>query len=162
MKSKNVGVIVRGAVPWIVAGALAIGVGYTTTTRASTAAVAPPKVDHILLEVSDLKASEAFYRDLIGLQVKSEHGDFVTLEAENIGVFLWSKRWKWETPRTPGERQGLGMYPHFVVGDVKGAVERARAAGYKILQDAKWHPYGTEAFVADPDGYVWALISRGE
>jgi catechol 2,3-dioxygenase-like lactoylglutathione lyase family enzyme len=112
--------------------------------------------------VADLKASVAFYRDIIGLKVKSERGDFVTLEAANIGVFLWSKRWDWEKPRAKGERQGLGMYPHFVVGDVKGVVERARSAGYTIMQEAKWHPYGTEAFVADPDGYVWALISRGD
>jgi catechol 2,3-dioxygenase-like lactoylglutathione lyase family enzyme len=118
----------------------------------------PPRVDHILLEVSDMKASIAFYRDLMGLQLKSDRGDFVTLEAENIGVFLWSKRWDWEAPRAKGERQGLGMYPHFQVADVKAVVERARQAGYKIVQEPKKYLWGTEAFISDPDGYIWAII----
>ena len=117
-----------------------------------------PAVDHILLEVSDMNASISFYRDMIGLQIKSNRGDFVTLEAKNIGVFLWSKHWDWESPRAKGERLGLGMYPHFQVSDVKAVVERARKAGYKIVQEPKRHLWGTEAFVADPDGYVWAII----
>src|SRR5919201_5992822 len=78
----------------------------------------PPKVDHILLEVGDLKKSIAFYHDLLGLKIKSQKGDFVTMESENVGVFLWSKRWDWEGPRNKDERQGLGMYPHFKVKNV--------------------------------------------
>jgi Glyoxalase/Bleomycin resistance protein/Dioxygenase superfamily len=31
----------------------------------------PPKIDHILLEVSNLDASIAFYRNLLGLHLKS-------------------------------------------------------------------------------------------
>ena len=98
----------------------------SNTTRSA------PRIDHILVEVSDLKRAEAFYRELIGLTVKSERGDFVTLEGANIGVFLRSKQWEWEKSRAAGERQGLGMHPHFVAGDVKGVVERARTAGYTI------------------------------
>lgn len=117
-----------------------------------------PAVDHILLEVSDMKASISFYRDMIGLQIKSDRGDFVKLEAKNIGVSLWSKHWDWESPRAKDERLGLGMYPHLQVSDVKAVVERARRAGYKIVQEPKKYFWGTEAFVADPDGYVWAII----
>jgi catechol-2,3-dioxygenase len=32
----------------------------------------PPKIDHILLEVTNLKASIAFYRDFLGLRLKSQ------------------------------------------------------------------------------------------
>ena len=42
---------------------------------------APPKIDHILLEVSDLNASIAFYRDFLGLRLKSQSDWFVTLES---------------------------------------------------------------------------------
>jgi lactoylglutathione lyase len=118
----------------------------------------PPTVDHILLEVADLKKSIAFYHDLLGLDVKSQHGDFATLQSGNVGVFLWSKRWDWENPRGDHERQGLGMYPHFKVKDVADVVERARKAGYTIIQEPRHYLWGTEAFVSDPDGYIWALI----
>jgi len=39
-----------------------------------------PKVDHILLEVSNLEASIAFYRDILGLRLKSRSHDFVMLD----------------------------------------------------------------------------------
>jgi len=41
-----------------------------------------------------------------------------------------------------------------------GTMERLRQAGYRIVADAKDYDYGTEGFVADPDGFVWALISQ--
>ena len=57
---------------------------------------AAPKLDHILLEVSNLKASIAFYRDFLGLRLKSESDWFVMLESDNVGVFLRNSRWDWE------------------------------------------------------------------
>jgi catechol 2,3-dioxygenase-like lactoylglutathione lyase family enzyme len=48
-----------------------------------------PPVDHILLEVSDLNVSIAFYQDLFELGVKSNDGHFAMLEAGNIRIALW-------------------------------------------------------------------------
>ena len=121
---------------------------------------APPPIEHILLEVKNLDRSITFYRDQLGLTLKKRSGDFATLEAANIGVYLWSKRWDWSPPSPKEGRPPQGMYPHFVVSDVKGAVERLRQAGYRIVDESKDYDYGTEGFVADPDGFVWALISR--
>ena len=119
-----------------------------------------PRVDHILLEVKDLDRSIAFYRDQLGLTLRKRSKDFATLEAANIGVYLWSKHWKWSPPPPQGMRQPQGMYPHFVIPNVKGNMKRLRQAGYGIVADAKDYSYGTEGFVADPDGFVWALISK--
>jgi catechol 2,3-dioxygenase-like lactoylglutathione lyase family enzyme len=115
-----------------------------------------PKVDHVLLEVSNLDASIAFYRDMIGLRLKSRsHGD--------VGIWqrwdLWSARWDWEKPRSDSERQGLGMYPHFGLNDAATVVEKAREAGYQIIQEPRKYNWGTEAFIAGPDGYTWAFVS---
>lgn len=120
----------------------------------------PPSIDHILLEVHELDRSIVFYRDHLGLTLKKRSGDFVTLEAANVGVYLWSKRWDWSSPSPEGGRPPQGMYPHFVIRDVKGTMERLRLAGYRIVAEAKDYSYGTEGFVADPDGFVWALISQ--
>ena len=117
-----------------------------------------PTVDHILLAVSNLKTSLAFYHDLLGLPIQSNDGHFAMLRAGNMRVALWDKRWDWEPPRTNGERPGLGMYPHLKVRNVSGVVNRAQRGGYKIVQEPRHYLWGTEAFVADPDGYVWALI----
>jgi catechol 2,3-dioxygenase-like lactoylglutathione lyase family enzyme len=119
----------------------------------------PPKIDHILLEVSNLSASIAFYRDFLGLRLKSQSDWFVMLESGNVGVFLRNSRWNWEKPRQSGEQLGLGMYPHFEVSDAAAMVEKARKAGYRVVQEPRKYDFGTEAFVADPDGYTWALVS---
>jgi catechol 2,3-dioxygenase-like lactoylglutathione lyase family enzyme len=122
-------------------------------------APATPKIDHILLEVSNLFASIAFYRDFVGLRLKSQSDWFVMLESSNVGVFLRNSRWDWEKPRSNGQQLGLGMYPHFEVSDAAAMVEKARKAGYRIVQEPRKYDFGTEAFIADPDGYTWAFIS---
>jgi lactoylglutathione lyase len=119
----------------------------------------PPRVDHIRLEVSNMKASIAFYHDMIGLPIRSESADFSWLEAGNTGIALSANPWGWLTPRAKGERAGWGMYPHFEVDDVEALTAKLKAAGYKIVQEPEKHSFGTEAFVADPDGYVWALVN---
>jgi len=81
------------------------------------------------------------------------------LESDNVGDLPRNARWDWEKPRFNGERQGLGMYPHLSVGDVATVVERARQAGYRIIQEPRKYNWGTEAFIADPDGYTWAFVS---
>jgi catechol 2,3-dioxygenase-like lactoylglutathione lyase family enzyme len=122
-------------------------------------APAIPKIDHILLEVSNLNASIAFYRDFLGLRLKSQSDWFVMLESDNVGVFLRNSPWGWEKPRRSGEQLGLGMYPHFEVSDAAATVKKARQAGYRIVQEPKKYDFGTEAFIADPDGYTWAFVS---
>ena len=139
---------------------LGIGCSSGTAARSNTVSTPPgPRVHHILLEVKDLKRSIAFYRDQFGLKLKSSSGSFAILEAANIGIYLWSERWDWEKPRAPGERQGLGMYPHLEFTDVVAAVERLRQAGCTVVMEPRKFSHGTEAFVADPDGYVWSLIT---
>ncbi len=119
----------------------------------------PPRVDHILFNVSGMQASIAFYRDMIGLRVKSLGSRFSVLEAGNLGFYLSTSRRSWEQQQGKDAHLGLGMYPHFEVENVQGFVDQLKKAGYKIVQEAQVHDWGTEAFVADPDGYTWALFS---
>jgi uncharacterized glyoxalase superfamily protein PhnB len=81
------------------------------------------------------------------------------LQSGNVGVFLSTGHWDWDEKRPANVRPGWGMYPHFAVMDVAQMLERARKAGYRIAQEPRKYRWGTEAFVADPDGYVWALVS---
>src|SRR2546422_11761744 len=126
---------------------------------ASAQEQAPPKIDHILLEVGDLKKSIAFYHDVLSLQIKSQSKDFAMLESGNVGIFLSSTHWDWDEKRPTNARPGWGMYPHFAVADVAAMIEHARKAGYRIAQEPRKYDWGTEAFVADADGYVWALVN---
>jgi catechol 2,3-dioxygenase-like lactoylglutathione lyase family enzyme len=115
--------------------------------------------DHPYASSDLLQAPYNPYRDFLGLRLKSQSDWFVMLESGNVGVFLRSSRWDWEKPRRSGEQLGLGMYPHFEVSDAAAMVEKARKAGYRIVQEPRKYDFGTEAFVTDPDGYTWALVS---
>jgi catechol 2,3-dioxygenase-like lactoylglutathione lyase family enzyme len=130
---------------------------FALTARAQE--LRPPKIDHILLEVTDLNKSIAFYHDLLGLEVKSQNRIFAMLQSSNVGVFLSSTHWDWDEKRPANARPGWGMYPHLAVGDVAHTIERVRKAGYRIAQEPRKYSWGTEAFIADPDRYVWALVS---
>ncbi len=55
----------------------------------------PPRVDHILLNVSDMEASIVFYRDMIGLRLKSLGSGFSVLEAGNLGICLTTSTRAW-------------------------------------------------------------------
>src|SRR6266566_8519206 len=120
---------------------------------ASAQEPSPPKIDHILLEVTDLEKSIVFYHDLLGLEIKSQSKNFAMLQSRNVGVFLSSTHWDWDEKRPMNARPGWGMYPHFAVVDVAATIERARKAGYRIVQEPRKYNWGTEGFVADPDGY---------
>ena len=119
----------------------------------------PPRVDHILLEVSNMQASLAFYHDLLGFEPKSLADHFSTLQGANVDIYLSTYPWDWKPPQGKDERLGLGMYPHFEVANVHETVARAKGAGHKIAQEPREYDWGTEAFISDPDGYTWALVN---
>jgi catechol 2,3-dioxygenase-like lactoylglutathione lyase family enzyme len=140
-------------------GVLVTGSVFALPSAAQEQSPQPPKIDHILLEIKDLNKSIAFYHDLLGLEIKSQDRVFAMLQSGNVGVFLSSTHWDWDEKRPANARPGWGMYPHLAVGDVAQTIERARKGGYRIAQESRKYGWGTEAFVADPDGYVWALVS---
>jgi predicted enzyme related to lactoylglutathione lyase len=108
-----------------------------TQAPAATSPSAPPRIDHILLEVSNMEASIAFYRDMMGLRPKSLSGNFTTPEGANIDIYLSTSPWAWKAPRGKDERLGLGMYPHFEVASVPEITARLKKAGYKIVQEPR-------------------------
>ena len=121
-----------------------------------------PLIHHILLEVNSLDKSIAFYSGQFGFEVMSKSGGFARLKGDNVDIYLWEKHWDWEKEREGKTPRGLGIYPHFLVDDVKDTVKRLRDAGYKIVQEPRGYWSFTEAFVADPDGYTWALIKMAK
>ncbi len=143
------------ALGWLVFG----GQCLRSNVQAAATVSDPPRVHHILLEVANMEASIAFYRDMMGFRPKSLTDNFSTLGGANVDIYLSTSPWDWKAPRAKDERLGLGMYPHFEVPGVQEYVARLKKAGYKIVQEPREYGWGTEAFVADPDGYTWALVS---
>jgi uncharacterized glyoxalase superfamily protein PhnB len=114
------------------------------------------------LLVRDVAAAAAFYREVLLANVLYHDVDFAALELNGQPMMLHADhtyethRWH-EALRSP-EPRGLGAELRLFGLDPDAAVVRARAAGAIVLAAAIDKPHGwREAWIADPDGYVWAV-----
>jgi lactoylglutathione lyase len=119
------------------------------------------RVDYVILYVAHLDRSIAFYRQLIGLQLKlRDHGyaEFVT-EGTKFGLFERAK-----LPELIGRDAragGPGGEIAFLVSDVDGEAVRLRAAGAEILAGPTDRPWGHRTLhLLDPDGFVVELAQE--
>jgi len=115
------------------------------------------------LLVADITRSVAFYRDVLGCEVRYSDPDFAALRMGSLDFMLhadhaydghpWSERLLQE------RRRGLGAELRLFGVDPDAAVSRAREAGAVVLMaatDKAGHGW-REAWLEDPDGYVWAV-----
>jgi glutathione S-transferase fosA5 len=113
-------------------------------------------MDHILLTVSDMSRSVAFYRDVMGMRMEYRSLHFAMLRAGNYGVALSSRPWAFEKK---GEPKGIGMIPHFTTANMDEFAARLKKNGISWLRAPVRESFGIEAFVTDPDGYQWAVLA---
>ena len=102
------------------------------------------------LLVKDIETSVAFYRDVIGLEVRNsmKDGSFVLLGKGLAEVALV------QTDDPPAEQAYL------YVRGVEALSQRCKDAGSEIVRGLVDHPWGNRDFVVrDPDGH---LIGIGE
>lgn len=102
-------------------------------------------VGHLLLQVSDLAAAEAFYLGLLGFTVRKREafrdGRPLVVTHEGLGL-------------TDGRPDGAGPLEHvaFRARGLRRIADRAREAGVPILQGPERSSYGISLYLSDPDG----------
>jgi catechol 2,3-dioxygenase-like lactoylglutathione lyase family enzyme len=122
------------------------------------------KLQVTFLEVDDHEAALAFYRDVLGLEVRNdvalEFGRWLTVgphDQPELGIVLQSVG----VGRSPEDAQTLrsllakgslgGLV--FTTGDVDGVFEKVRASGAEVLQEPMDMPYGVrDCAFRDPAG----------
>jgi catechol-2,3-dioxygenase len=124
---------------------------------------APPPVtgiSELVLEVSDLNAARAFYRDVLGFE-ETLHGEgrddrFWYLIGESARLGLW-------TPQTGigGGRGGTHVHFAFHLDDaaIESMMDRIVAAGVEVEGPIQLGP-GRAIYVTDPDGNVVEFWSQ--
>lgn len=120
---------------------------------------------HTMIRVADLEASKKFYTEAFGMKVlrEKEYPDgkftlcFIGFGDESAHTVIelthnWGK-----TDYVMGDAFG-----HIALGtpDIKGACDKVRALGYKVVREPGPMKHGTTviAFVEDPTGYKIELI----
>lgn len=134
------------------------------------------RVNHVAIAVKDMEVSLRFYRDLLGMKVRSDQ--VASIEAHPNIFRDVSKGKRRVANLTYGEGAGQGTmvvtempggsrgqpimldeigisHISFDTDDVAGLAQRAKAAGYKIAEGPFATPNGgSSCYILDPDGML--------
>lgn len=112
------------------------------------------RIDYVIVYVSSLQHSMAFYHDVVGLDVRTEGDGYVEFALENTKFALFEQAKLPELIGRSGGRAPCGEIG-FRVDDVDGEAARLRQAGATVLTGPLDRPWGERTLhIADPDGNV--------
>src|SRR5262245_19753989 len=114
----------------------------------------------INLLVRDVAASLAFQREVLGAEVVYSDADFAVVSAHGAQWMMHADHTYDRHPSLErvgdGARRGSGVELRLHGCDPDKAEYAARKHGYEVLAGAEDKPHGVrEAFLCDPDGYIW-------
>jgi predicted enzyme related to lactoylglutathione lyase len=113
----------------------------------------------VLLPVSDIDRSVAFYRDQVGFNLdhdtKTEHMHVVQLTPRGSGCSIVIGDLPAQREMAPGSMRGLQL----VVSDARAARQELLDRGVQVSEITKFDERdgGTFFGFADPDGNTWAV-----
>lgn len=110
--------------------------------------------------VRDVARSVAFLGDILGVEAVYAERDFAVCRHKGQDWMLHSDASYHSNPLLAltgdGAIRGAGLELRLYGVDPDAAAARAEAAGHTVLQAPADKPHGLrEAFLVDPDGYVW-------
>jgi len=113
------------------------------------------KLTTIMVVVKDMKRSQAFYRDVLGLNLACGSDEWTRMGAGNVavGLHLESERLKVE----PHE----GMQFAFEVTDIQKTAGELKQKGVAFVREPQREDFGWLAIFKDPDGHHIQLYQRG-
>lgn len=116
------------------------------------------KLFAICLLVDDFDKSLEFYRDKLGIEVKSQDGKFANFKLGETELAIFEK--SEASSMFPAEhmKSGGGAVLGFQVEDVSKACEELKSKGIEIFEGPKTTEWGqTVAYFLDPDGNIWEV-----
>ncbi|KAA0547678.1 VOC family protein [Bacillus sp. BGMRC 2118] len=118
---------------------------------------------YVILYVNDFEKSMRFYRDILQLPVKGEHGTYVEFDTGFTTLSMNTRESFKEitgldTPEAIQRSQTFEL--GFVTSDVAETIEKLRRQGVEVIVEPVTKPWGqTVAYVADPDGHYIEICS---
>jgi len=116
------------------------------------------KLFAVCLLVDDFEKSLNFYRDILGLSVKSQEGKFANFQLGETELAIFQK--DEAVTMFPEEHMGKGggAVIGFQVENLEEAVGQIKTKGVEIFEGPKTTPWGQKvAYFKDPDGNIWEI-----
>lgn len=112
----------------------------------------------ICLLVDDFETSLAFYRDILGLNVRDQEPGFANFELEGTELAIFQKDAGTAMFPKSFMKPSGGVVIAFKVSDVAKTCEELGKKGVAIFEGPKVTPWGqTVAYFHDPDGNIWEI-----
>lgn len=112
--------------------------------------------------VSDIQASLAFYRDVLGFHPKErweQDGALLGVEMVAGAVSFWLGQDDWKKGRDRVKGHGFRMYCS-TAQDIDSLASRIKRHGGTLVEEPKDQPWGGRDFaVLDPDGFLITFAS---
>ena len=135
--------------------------------RPSSPGLFKPHIGHVEIKTHDLAGQVTFYRDVMGMNLESEHQTQIIL-GQGAGK-------PWLALESGGEKQtndpawasdpalGHPVFISFMASDVREVATRVRQANVNILKGVEHHADwgGTDLIVADVDGNALQIVQYG-
>ena len=109
------------------------------------------KVGAVILLVSNMEKSVRFYKDTLGLPVKTKSKDWTEFFDNNTVLALHPAK------KRSNLKTGPGMLVGFEVSDLDSTVKRLKEKRVKFFKKLKEEPFGKHAIVRDPDGHLISI-----
>ena len=114
------------------------------------------KVGAVILLVSNMERSIRFYRDTLGIPVKTKSKDWTEFFNKDTVLALHPAKKKSKM------KTGSGMLVGFEVSDLDATVKVLKQKKVKFFKKPKEEPFGKHAIVQDPDGHLVSIAEIKE
>jgi lactoylglutathione lyase len=114
------------------------------------------RVGAVILLVSNMEKSIKFYRDTLGLPIKTNSKDWTEFFNNDTVLALHPAKKK------SNIKTGSGMLVGFEVGDLRATVKKLKEKKVKFFKKPKEEPFGKHAIVQDPDGHLISIAEIKE
>jgi lactoylglutathione lyase len=109
------------------------------------------KVGAVVLLVSNMEKSIRFYKDTLGLPVKTKSKDWTEFFDNNTVLALHPVKKK------SNLKTGPGILVGFEVSDLDSTVKWLKEKKVKFFKKPKEEPFGKHAIIQDPDGHLISI-----
>jgi len=113
------------------------------------------KVGAVILLVSDMEKLINFYKDTLGLALKSKSKDWTEFIQDGTVLALHPANKKF---RTKSNKPKMGMLVAFKVSDMNEAYKMLKGKQVRFFKEPTEEDFGKHAIILDPDGYMISLV----
>ncbi len=109
------------------------------------------RVGAVILLVSNMEKSIKFYRDTLGLQLKSKSKEWTEFIKDGTVIALHPAKKKSMLG------SGTGMLVGFMVSDMEAVVKELKSKRVKFFKTPREESFGKHAIIEDPDGHLISI-----